>query len=806
MSALTSLFRSLSRHRLFALLNIGGLALGIAVFLVLFLFVRFETGYDRALPGTDRTWLVSEQYTRPGDPSPPNHYSMGGELDQLRGDFPQLQGTRFDNERVTVLQGDQATADDLAAVDPGFFSLFPYPALAGDPARTLADPDGLVITEKAAKKYFGELSAVGRTLTVKIGDKTYAYRVGAVLRDLPANTSFKDEMFVPIVRARFAGDYWDHWGSTSLFTMLRFPDSAAAAAFEQQLPAFLGRHAYPGGNVTRQTYRQFLTPLTAFHLIEPADRAIVTTLALVGLLTLLMAVVNYVNLATARAGLRAREVAVRKVLGGTRRALVAQFLGEAIATVGLAALIGLALAELALPFVNAAGGTSLAIHYLGAEGVLAPLALLVVTIGVVAGAYPAFLLSSFRPAAVLASARAPGGGRAGARLRGTLVVFQFAVAIAFAIATLVMLSQTSHIAHADVGFRRDGLIVVRSFTDDSLDRAQKTDVLAAFRGLPGVSSVGSGLDAPGDQNTTNTNTLSRPASPQRAPTVSLVDTGPGYFDTIGTRLIAGRMFDPSHPADDRGLLAGDQKARTPINLILNQSAARAIGFASPAEAVGQPLRGLGKTYARIVGVVADQRFTSPREKVRPTSFLFTTAPVEEAFATVRFAGDPRAMFSRLEATWKRIAPQAPFQARTAQENLYERWYKADAQRSRLFTIGAVLAVAIGCIGLYGLAAFDTSRRVKEIGIRKTLGASTGDVLKLLLAAFMRPVAAANLVAWPLAWMAMRSWLAGFDDRIALSPWYFVLAGLGAAVIAAVTVFGQAWRVARAEPARALRYE
>lgn len=808
MSALVSLFRSLTRHRLFALLNIGGLALGIAVFLVLFLFVRFETGYDRTLPGADRIWLVGEQYTRAGDPSDPNYYSMGGELDQLRGDFPQLEGTRFDNQAATVLQGDQAISADLAAVDTSFFDLFPYSAIAGDPSRTLTDPDGLVVTETAAKKYFGDLSPLGRTLTINIGGTGYAYRVGAVIRDLPANTSFKDELFVPLVRARFGGAFFDHWGSTSLFTMLRFPSDAAAKAFEAQLPGFLGRHAYPGGNVTRETYHQFIMPLGDFHLIEPADRAIVTTLMAVGLLTLLIAIVNYVNLATARAGLRAREVAIRKVLGGSRRALILQFLGEAIATVALAALIGLALAELALPFVNAAGGTTLAIRYWGAEGVLLPIALLVLVVGVIAGAYPAFLLSGFHPAAVLASARAPGGGRAGRRLRGALVVFQFAVAIAFAISTAVMLSQTAHIANADVGFRRDGLIVIRSFTDGGLDRARKSAILDSFRRLPGVTSVGAGLDAPGDQNETNTNTLNRPSTPQRNPNVSLVSTGPGYFDTIGTRLIAGRMFDPARGADDRGLLSDEEKTRAQLNIILNESAVRAIGFASPSQAIGAPIAGIGSDEARsrVIGVVADQRFTSPREKVRPTSFFYTTAPIDNSFATVRFSGSPRAMLDRLEASWKRIVPKVPFEARTAQDNLYERWYKADAQRARLFTIGAVLAVVIGCIGLYGLAAFDTSRRVKEIGIRKTLGASTRDVLMLLLGAFMRPVVAANLVAWPLAFVAMRRWLAGFDDRIALSPWFFLLASLGAATIAAATVFGQAWRVARAEPAKALRYE
>ncbi len=808
-SAITMLYRSLARHRLFAVLNIGGLALGIAVFLVLFLFVRFETGYDRVLPGWDKLWLVSEQYTRPGDPSDANYYTMAGELDQLRGDFPDLVGTRWWNNGTTVLQGAHATAEDLEVVDPDYFRLFPFRTLEGNPTRTLADPNGLVITAKIAKKYFGDQSAVGQTLTLALGPKTYAYRVGAVLADMPNDMTYKGDLYAPLVRARFDEPFFDHWGSTALTTFLRFPDAAAARAFEARLPGFLGRHAYPGGNMTRETYHQFLEPLSAMHLIEPADRAIVTTLGVVGTLTLLIAIVNYINLATARAGLRAREVAMRKVLGGTRGALIAQFMGEAIVTVALAALIGLALAELALPLVNAAGGTTLVIRYWGMGGVLLPLVLMVLIVGAVAGFYPAIILSGFKPAAVLASTRSPGGGRSGSRLRSALVVLQFSIAIAFAISTAVMIGQTAHIAKADVGFRRDGLIVVRSFTDPALDAAQRTGILDAFRRQPGITSVGYGLNAPGDQNSTNTSTLHRAEAPQQEFNTSVVTAGPGYFDAVGTRLIAGRLFDDAHAEDDRGRMTDKEKQRSTPNIVLNEVATRTLGFNSPAIAIGQTINGINGdgSSAHVIGVVADQRFRSPRESIYPTAFTYTTGFFDDAFALVRFSGgDAPATIARLEAAWKRIAPQVPFDARSAEDNLYARYYKTDTQRARLFTIGAVLAIVIGCIGLYGLAAFDTARRVREIGIRKTLGASTRDILRLLIGQFMRPVLLANLIAWPVAFVAMRRWLAGFDDRVAMNPAFFLGASLIAVAIATLTILGQSWRVARAEPARALRDE
>lgn len=804
MSVLTSLYRSLTRHRLFAALNIGGLALGIATFLVLFLFVQFETGFDRVLPDQDKLWVLEQRYAMPGYPADTSSDTLGSELTILKADYPQLVGTRYSNVAATVRQGAQATAEDLAAVDPNFFDLMRYPAVEGDPTATLADPNGLVVTQAAARKYFGSQPAIGQTLQLSIDGQTYPYRIGAVLRDMPDNVSLKSEMFAQLVRARFGSEWWDHWGSASLTTILRFPDVAAARAFEARLPSFLDAHAYASGNIKKGEYFQSLRPMTAMHLYTPGDRAIVTTLGAVGLLTLLIAIVNYVNLATARAGLRAREVAMRKVLGGTRRSLMRQFLGEALATVAVAALIGLALAEIALPFVNTLGGTKLAIRYLGADGILPPLLALVLGIALVAGLYPAFVLSSFRPAAVLASTRAPGGGRAGARLRGGLVVIQFAIAIAFAIATATMLAQTAHMRDADLGFRRDGLMIVRSLMTGGIDAPQRAAILRALAAVPGVTGVTVGNNAPGDQSTTNFSGYTRPGGASAKTSVMDVDTGRDYFRVYGARLVAGRLFDVAH-ADDRALLTLEQRKRTGPNIVINRKAATALGFTSPAAAVGQTISD-GSRTSTIIGVVDDVRFRSPRDPVDPVAYSYNSIDILSPYAAVRYAGDPKAMATAMEAAWKRVVPGVPFDARSVEDNLFRRYYKADAQRSRLFTIGAVLAIAIGCIGLYGLAAFDTTRHVKEIGIRKTLGASTADVLRLLIGQFMRPVILANVLAWPLAYVAMQRWLAGFDDRIALSPAFFVGASLAAVLIASATVFGQAWRVARAEPARALRHE
>jgi putative ABC transport system permease protein len=241
-----------------------------------------------------------------------------------------------------------------------------------------------------------------------------------------------------------------------------------------------------------------------------------------------------------------------------------------------------------------------------------------------------------------------------------------------------------------------------------------------------------------------------------------------------------------------------------FNTVINRTAVGLLGFASPQAALGKQVDGNG--MMTIIGVVDDLRFRGPREAIAGTFYRYDSRPMNDAFITLRYNGDPQKMADAVEATWKRIVPTEPFQGRTIEENLYKAYYEEDTRRGRLFTMGAVLAIAIGCIGLYGLAAFDTTRRIKEIGIRKALGASTRDVLQLLVTKFLRPVLLANLIAWPLAWVAMQRWLSTFDDRIGLSPLYFLLASAIAVLIAVATVIGQSWRVARAEPARALRYE
>lgn len=805
--ALLSLYRSLVRHKLYAALNIGGLAVGIAVFLVLSLYVRFETGYEKWLPGYDKIYVAQSVWNMPESPfNGASNWTMGGLLEQLRDDFPGVQGTRIRGAGGSVIKGQVATAENIVQVDANFFGIIGLPLVSGS-SDGLNTPTNAFLNETTARKYFGSSNPVGQTIKLATDD-IGTYRVAGVFKDLPKNTEINEfAILLPLPRTPPASSkkWWYHWGSSSLQTFLKFDTPEAARAFVAKMPSFVDRRALTDmGKDASKSLGITVMPITRMHLEpqgkESASRKLtVVTLGLVGILTLIIAIVNYVNLATARSGLRAREVAMRKVLGASRSALVSQFLGEAILTVAIAALGGLILAELGLPMINAAGGLDLTIPYIV---ILPALAVLTVMVGLLAGAYPAVLLSRFPAASVLASARAPGGGRAGARIREALVIFQFGLAIAFMIGTLILVAQTRHLRSTDLGFRRDGLLTVTSISDSLVDAPRRRAVMEAMRRLPKVSSVAmadSGVGGGGDNNADN---VPLPGVPGEGPSLRRIEVGPDFFKVYGTRLLAGRFFDDAHRGDDSQTVEKGQ----PRAIIINRRALPTLRFRTPQEAVGKTVG--GDRPRTIIGVIDDMRFFSPRVPNDATYYVYDAKPensIAGAVASIRFQGDPRAMMAAVRNLWQQMVPNVPFNGKTADTKL-EEFYEADDRATRLFGIGAGLAVLIGCVGLWGLASFNTQRRVKEIGIRKTLGASATDIVKLLVGQFLRPVLIANLVAWPLAYVAMRTWLAGFDDRVSLSSLYFVAATALALTIAVLTVLGQSLKASRAAPAWALRHD
>lgn len=806
MNIAATLFRSFGRHPRFALINLGGLALGIAVFLILFLFVRFETSFDNVLPGADKVWVVDRKLQF-GDAEPvviPSRIDM---ITLLQADYPGTRGARLIAADATVRARGQAVKEKVGLVDPAYFDLFPMRALSGDTGVALARPDGAVLTASAAAKHLRAGDPLGQTITLVLGTEERVLRVAAVIEDMPEAMTYR-----PQIMARLMPDQEPFFeGSAGVTTFLRFPDAAAAAAMQRNLKVFNARHPDPNfrgpDNFIKVT--EVIVPLASQHLKDPRDRVVVATLGVLGLIALGLAIINYVNLATARADLRAREVALRKVVGALRSSLIGRFLGESLGAAVLAGIAGLALAELALPFINAAGGLSLEIAYLGAQGILAPLAVVILVTGIAAGAYPAFVLSRFQPAAVLSSNRSPGTGRRGAFLRAVLVVTQFAVAIALMICTAVLFAQARHLQSVDLGYEREGLIMISSFANPNLDIAQRDAIRREIATIPGVT----GTAISGVVPTGGSFSISKSSGGDFPVEVDLLEgiVGPSFVDVYGVRLLAGRAFDPVRfPADitpvrqETPLKPGDTVKSRNVNVLINRAAAEALGYAKSEDAVGAEFK--TADVFTVVGVIENINFNNPTEKIQPFAYTLMKDGDFTPWLTIRHAGDPQPVVERIEAVWQQRAASVPFEGNSVNALLYQRYLEGDVQRSRLFAFGTVLAVIVGALGLYGLAAFNTARRVREIGIRKSLGASSSAIARLLIGQFLRPVLIANVIAWPLAWLAMREWLSGFSERIALSPIYFLAASILATAIAVVTVLAHSLRASGITPADALRHD
>ena len=800
-NTLLTFYRVSTRHPRYALLNLAGLAFGIAVFVTLGLFVHFENSFGDWVPNADKIYEVGTRWDLPGRGVQTFPQTMSGLLEELHDDFPDLTGTRLWPLRATVHKEGDVVLEDEAIVDPEFFAVFDLPLASGDKTTALA-PGKIMLTEAMARKYFGRADVIGESvrITDEEGDKNYA--VSAVLKDIPPNSDLQFD-FVRLLTPALIDrrkDYWHHWGSTSLETFLRFDSPHQAANLEAQLDAFVNRRGgtVNGGQPRTTVMTQRLIPFPERHLWDPKNKAAVVTLGLVGILAFIIAAINFVNLATARAGMRAREVAVRRTLGATQGSLRLQFLGEALITTLLALIAGLSLVELCLPLINASCGTDLALEY---KPYLAGLLGAVLIMGLISGIYPAFVLSAFKPAQILASSRSPSGGKLGMRVREALVILQFATVIVFFIMTVGFIRQLGHMKNADLGFPRDGLMVVPSTYDKAVTSDMLRNILAAFRATPGVVAVTSSDAAPGDDNESDWQDVWVPGKDVQKINLQYAETGPDFFQTYGARLLAGRFLDQSH---------GDNATQKSVlqNVVLNASAVEKLGLASPEAAIGQTLNTPrdDQQKLQVVGVIDDLRFRSPKDGQPPEYFYFNELPEIWPAAAVRYQGVPEPeMRQRLEAAWKSAAPEVPLQIISAVDNL-DKYYKPDRNRSHLFEIGALVAACIGCIGLYGMAAFSTSRRMLEVAVRKVLGASRGAIVKLLVGQFMTPVLLANLLAWPVGYIALHNWLAQFSDRVAIGLLPFAAAGGAALLVAVATVSALAFGSANAAPGKALRSE
>jgi putative ABC transport system permease protein len=793
--------RNLARNRLYSGISILTLAVGLCVATLAGVTLRNELTYEHFIPGSEHTYLAAAVAVPTGHPPLYNLTSPSFVAALLKLNFPQISAvTRIAADEVRLRHGQTTAKETIYWADPNAFDLLPLPVFAGDLRKALRRPDGIVLTHSVAEKYFGRDDPSGQSILL---DDVHPMTVTAVLDDLPINsTTLESGIFASGLAAyselsKCDRDAPEQASKSAIAlcgrTYVQLEPETRVDRLQRAIGGLLPRFypKFPGMTMSVRLIR--IDRVHLFEGLNPGMEARLAAIGAVALAVLFTACVVFVNLATARSLRRALEVGVRKVCGASRAQLIHQFLGESLLYVALAACLGLTLADLALPYVNAfldsAGRLDFAHDAALAVAVVAG----VLLVGVLAGAYPAFVLSAFRPSVVLkGSALGPGGDLA----RKSLVVLQFAVLIGLLIAAMVIYRQRIYATHDALRVDTDQILILRSPCRPSL--------LNELRALPGVRGADCSTEALLDRASFLNSQL-------HDGSVLAIDTTAldfGVFGLYGIKPLAGRL-----PTDDQNNPGPRQNAS---QIVINETAARSFGFKTPAAAIGErpPLMALpggeAEASSQIVAVVPDFAFDAGLHKIRPALYQGSTPDVRTRYRLISVKLSGRDIPETLQAI-DRISAASETAADSPPERFFlnqyiESLYLVVLREAQVIGVFAVIAVVLAGLGLVGLAAATAESRTREIGIRKAMGAGSSDILRLLLWQFSKPILWANLIAWPVSALLLNRWLEGFANHIDLSPLTFVAAGVLALILGVATVAGHATLVASAKPVAALRYE
>lgn len=805
---LTIALRNLRRQKGYAFINVFGLAVGLAACSLILLYVRDELSYEAMHTRADRIYRVhldaalAGQTFNSATTSPPMAAA-------LRAEYPEVESSTrvWDTGRVLVGHGDRQFYEErFFWADSTVFDVFTFPLLRGDARTALNRPNTVVLTASTARKYFGEADPVGQTLRF---DNRLDLTVTGVTPDVPSNTHFRFDLLGSIISQERSQD--PIWVGNSFYTYVLMREGHTGAELEAQFPALVRKYAAPqleqfiGQSydailATGAKYDFYLQPLERIHLYSEADNDFavnsdiqyVYILSAIAVFILLIACINFMNLSTARSAGRAREVGLRKVMGADRRQLMQQFLGESVLLAVGSLLIAFVLMQALLPLFNQVSGKELALHPLRDAGVVLALVGIALGAGLLAGLYPAFVLSAFQPVEVLKGQMATGAR--GLWMRRALVVTQFAISMILLVGTGVVFNQLRYMQHRDLGFRGAQVVVLPIETEAMRQRypALREELLQH----PGIEQVAAAGGVPGRFDS---DTIFRPEGGQEEDLRSfkVVSISEDYLETLQIPLVAGRSFSRDFPADSSQAY------------LLNETAVRMMGW-TPEEAIGKRVSWVARNddasdeTRTVVGVVRDFHLESLQTEIR--GMLMFLDPNEASNVVVRLEPEnvPETL-ALLERTWATYEPAYPFRYFFLDQD-FGRLYERERRLGNIFTGFTVLAVLIACLGLFGLASFITQQRTKEIGVRKVLGASVTQVLLLLSREFMRMVLAAAVVAFPVAWFVMDRWLSDFAYRTRLGWEVFALTALAALAIAWLTVSYQTLKAALADPVKSLRYE
>ena len=800
---ITVAFRNILKNKAYSILNITGLAIGLMAFVMIMLYVQYETSFDKHSPNADRIHRV---YTRG---------SLNGDFEMVATPAPigaafveeipgVLNFTRVRNIGFPVIRYEDKvfSEEKWFMADSSYFAVFGLELLQGDKNTALVEPHTVVLTESTAKRYFGNDDPIGKVLN---SDRARDYVVTGVIADPPPNTHFHFDFLASLMTYPNMANN-DIWVSNNFYTYLLLDENTSPEEVQSKFPAMVLKYAGPQieqflgvswDKLVEQgaSYGFYLQRLTDIHLHSHLDYEVeqngnilyVRIFSIVALFILIIACINFMNLATARSTKRAREVGVRKTLGSSRSLLVQQFLTESIILSFISSIIALLLVKLLLPVYNTIGGFQLELNLLSNPLLLPLIVALILIVGIVSGSYPAFYLASFNPVKVFKGSSLSKGHKSW--LRSGLVIFQFTITIMLFAGTMVIYNQLNYIQNKELGYDKENVIIVEK-TDDigASINAFKEDL----KKDPNIISVSNSNSLIGHNFSANVKQIQgEPA--ENAMLYQEFFADPGYAETYGLEVVSGRFFSAERLADSTAA-------------IINETAARLLGFDDP----------LGKAFVDdfgdqtllypIIGVVKDFHLSSLHSEIEPMLIRSFRAGGYGRYTAVRISPvDIQGTLGYIEQIWQKYAIDQPFEY-TFLDDDFDQLYIEESRTSKIVTIFSLLALLIASLGLFGLASYITEQRTKEIGIRKVLGASVPNIYVLLSKSILILVAVATIISWPVTFMVMNRWLENFAYRISFNQMFFIVSGIIAFVIAQTTVTGQALKAARSNPIKAIKYE
>ena len=783
--------RNLWKHKVFSFINIMGLTVGMTACFLIFLYVSFEWSYDSFHSKANRIYRVVADIKTPTEVINTNKPAWAVPPN-AKDEFPEIESfVRILNDNVLMRKGDiKFQEENTMWADSSFFKVFDFKLLKGNPQTALKEQFSVVLSKKAAKKYFGSADPVGQTLLIT-GD-AYPAKVTGVMEDIPENSTIKGDVVLSMstFTQRLYRGVDSNWGGYDPQAYLLLKPGMNAKALEKKFTAFLEKRNGTEMKQSQMYPTLFLESLKDVYLRSTRDGSKtgnitnVYIFSIIAVFILLIACINFINLTTARSAERAKEVGIKKVVGAEKSQLMRQFIGESLMVSLISFVLAVGLSALLLPLFNQLAGKTVSPGIFSNTYYLLTLLLAAIGIGLLAGVYPALVLSSFKPVVVLKGRFAT--GTRGILLRKGLVIAQFTISIALIIGTIIVYNQMNYMRSQDLGFSKDQVMVI----DTNGDPAKKA-FQQAVAGLPGVKSTSMSGSIPGGGDHSAYSEIENIKGDLQIANLDLYFVDFDYINQYKIKMVAGRGFSRDFATD------------TTRAMVLNEAAVKMFGYTSPQQAIGKRFKQWGRE-GKIVGVMKDFHFRSLQEVIKPLSMRIEPDRSNLVSVNVSATNLPSTI-AAVQNKWKTLIPNRPFSYYFLDE-FFDRQYRSEERFGKLFLNFAVLAIFISCLGLLGLAAYSTMQRTKEIGIRKVMGASVSNIINLLSKDFLKLVFISFFIAAPVAWFFMHQWLEDFAYRINISWWIFAVAGITALLIALFTISFQAIRAAIANPVKSLRTE